>query len=163
MGLRSDVRVRQPAKDDLVGRRFVVTGIGSGFEGTIGIRVRRGDRVVGRGFAQSAGGGFALGEFSTTVELDRAPRPGTRLVVEVFGDTGDDGPGSDLRRVEVICFPDLAGWLLHRVERGDTLTGIVRQARDFGRTTLAQVVAANPAVTDPDVIRVGQLLRVPLS
>lgn len=163
MALRSDVRVRQPAKDDLVGRSFVVTGIGNGFEGTIGIRVRQGTRVVGRGFAQSAGGGFALGEFSTRVTLDRAPRAGTRLVVEVFGDTGDGGAGSNLRRVEVICFPDLAGWLLYRVERGDTLTSIVRMARDFGRTTVAQVVAANPAVTDPDTIRVGQQLRIPLS
>jgi nucleoid-associated protein YgaU len=162
MGLRTDVRVRQPAKNDLVGRSFVVAGFGSGFEGTIGIRVRQGTRVIGRGFAQSAGGGFALGEFSTTVELDRPPRAGTHVTVEVFGDSGEDGQGSDLRRVEVIVFPELAGWLLYRVETGDTLTSIVRTARDFGRTTIAQVVAANPAITDPDEIRVGQQLRIPL-
>jgi len=39
MGLISDVRVRQPANNDLVGRRFIVSGIGSGFEATIGLRL----------------------------------------------------------------------------------------------------------------------------
>ena len=52
-------------------------------------------------------------------------------------------------------FPDLIGWLLYRVESGDTLTGIVRKARDFGRTTVAQIVAANDQIEDPDLIQVG--------
>ncbi|GAB3991819.1 Gmad2 immunoglobulin-like domain-containing protein [Nocardioides marmoraquaticus] len=162
MGLRGDVRVRQPARDDLVGRRFVVAGIGSGFEGTIVVRVLQGSRVVGETSAQSSGGGVAIGEFVAEVELDRSPRPGTRLTVEVGGDSGD-GPPTNLRRVEVICFPQLTGWLLWRVERGDTLSRIVREVSDLGRTTVAQVVAANPAISDPDVIRPGQLVRVPLS
>ena len=59
-------------------------------------------------------------------------------------------------------FPDLQGWLLYRVERGDTLTSIVRKVRDYTRTTVAQVVAANPGISDPDVIRVGQRLRIPV-
>jgi phage tail protein X len=59
-------------------------------------------------------------------------------------------------------FADLQGWLLYRVERGDTLTAVVRKVRDFTRTTVAQVVAANPSITDPDVIRVGQRLRIPV-
>lgn len=162
MGLRGDIRVRQPAKDDLVGRRFVVAGIGSGFEGTVVVRVLQGAQVVASTSAPSSGGGIAIGEYVAEVELDRSPRPGTRLVVEVGGDSGD-GPPTNLRRTEVICFPGLTGWLLWRVGSGDTLTGIVRQVADLGRTTVAQVVAANPAVTDPDVIRPGQLLRVPLS
>ncbi len=39
MGVVTDVRLRQPRANDLVGDRFVVAGIGAGFEGTIGIRV----------------------------------------------------------------------------------------------------------------------------
>jgi hypothetical protein len=55
MGLQTDVRVRQPEKNDLVGDRFVVAGIGAGFEGTIGIRVLGpGRRVVGEGSADSS-------------------------------------------------------------------------------------------------------------
>jgi nucleoid-associated protein YgaU len=168
MGLISDVQVRQPAKDDLVGRTFVVSGIGAGFEGTIGIRLLDGrNRVVAQGSAQSAGGGTGVGEFSTELTVPKPPRAGTRLTLQVFGDNPglpDNGPspGFDLRQVSVIMFPDLQGWLLYRVERGDTLTGIVRKVKDFVRTSVAQIVAANPAITDPDVIRVGQKIRIPL-
>jgi len=168
MGVITDVRVRQPAKDDLVGRQFLVAGVGNGFEGTIGIRVLddRG-RVLAEGSAQSAGGMAAVGEFSTSVTVSSPPRAGTRLTVQVFGDNPglpDEGPspGFNLREVEVIMFPDLQGWLLYRVERGDTLTSIVRKVRDYTRTTVAQVVAANPKISDPDRIRVGQRLRIPV-
>ncbi len=168
MGLITDVRVRQPAKDDLVGRTFVVTGIGAGFEGTIGIRLLDGrGRVVAQGSAQSSAGGVGVGEFSTELTVHRSLRAGIRLTLQVFGDNPglpDEGPspGFDLREVPVIMFPDLRGWLLYRVERGDTLTGIVRKVRPFVRTSVAQIVAANPAITDPDLIRVGQKLRIPL-
>jgi len=167
MGLITDVRLRQPAKDDLVGRRFLVAGIGNGFEGTIGIRVldARG-RVLAEDFAQSSGGMAAVGEFSTRVTVADPPRDGTRLTVQVFGDNPglpDEGPspGFNLREVEVIMFAEMQGFLLYRVESGDTLTAIVRKVKDLTRTTVAQIVAANPKITDPDVIRVGQRLRIP--
>ncbi|MEO5652113.1 MAG: Gmad2 immunoglobulin-like domain-containing protein [Marmoricola sp.] len=164
MGIVSDIRLRQPAKGDLIGREFTVTGIGTGFEGTIGMRLlNRAGKVVGEAFAQSSGGMGPLGEFTTTFKVTKPPRAGTPLRLQVFGDNPGPGHGSDLREVEVIMFPDLFGWLLYRVERGETLTGIVRKARDFGKTSVAQIVAANTQVTDPDVIRAGQSLRVPLS
>jgi hypothetical protein len=163
MGILSEVTVRQPVKGDLVGRRFVVSGVGNGFEGTIGIRVMVGSRTIATGSAQSSGGNAAIGEFSTTVTVAKPPRAGTKVRVQVYGDTGDEGPGSDLKEVEVVMYPDLSGWLLYRVERGDTLTGLVRAASPYGRTTVAQIVAANPQVSDPDVIKVGWKLRIPLS
>jgi hypothetical protein len=128
MGLITDVRLRQPVDNELVGRRFLVTGIGAGFEGTIGIRVLgpKG-KVLATDSAQSSGGGIGIGEFSTRVKVDDPPRAGTRLTVQVFGDNPglpDEGPspGFNLREVEVIMFPDMQGWLLYRVESGDTLT-----------------------------------------
>ena len=166
MGILSDIRVRQPAKGDLVGRQFTVTGIGTGFEGTIGIRLlNRAGKVIATGFAQSTGGMAALGEFTTTLKVKNPPRAGTKVTLQVFGDNPGPGPGpgSDLREVEIIMFPDLIGWLLYRVEKGDTLTGIVRKARDFGKTTVPQVVAANSQIKDPDVIQTGWKLRIPLS
>lgn len=168
MGLVTDVKVRQPAAGDLVGDSFVVAGIGAGFEGTIGIRVLgpRG-RVIDRASAQSAAGGVGVGEFSAEVRLGDPPRPGTTLTVQVYGDNPglpDEGPspGFDTREVEVICFPGSRGFLLYRVESGDTLTGIVRKVRPHTRTTVAQIVAANPRIEDPDLIRVGWRLRVPI-
>jgi nucleoid-associated protein YgaU len=166
MGILSDIRVRQPAAGDLVGRQFTVTGIGTGFEGTIGIRLlNRAGKVISTGFAQSVGGMAAIGEFTTTMKVTSPPRAGTPLKLQVFGDNPGPGPGpgSDLREVEVIMYPDLIGWLLYRVESGDTLTGIVRKARDFGKTTVPQIVAANAQIKDPDVIQTGWKLRIPLS
>lgn len=167
MGIITTVRVRQPAKNELVGSTFTVAGVGAGFEGTVGLRVLgpRG-RELARGSAQAAGGLAGVGEFATSLTVPSPPRAGTRLTLQAFGDNPglpDEGPspGFDLFEVEVIMFPDLRGWLIYRVERGDTLTGIVRKVRDFTRTTVRQIVAANPQVTDPDVIRVGAKLRIP--
>lgn len=168
MGIMTDVRLRQPRTDDLVGDRFLVAGIGSGFEGTIGIRVLGPNgRVLAEDSAQSGAGGIGIGEFSTRVRLTDAPRPGTRLTVQVFGDNPglpDEGPspGFDTREAEVVCFPDSRGFLLYRVESGDTLTGIVRKLKPFTKVTVTQIVAANPRIEDPDLIRTGWRLRVPL-
>jgi len=168
MGIVTDVRLRQPRADDLVGDRFVVAGLGAGFEGTIGIRVLgpRG-RVVGQDFAQSSGGGIGVGDFSARVRVTDPPRAGTRLTVQAFGDNPglpDEGPapGFNLREVEVIFFPGSRGFLLYRVESGDTLTGIVRKVRDFTKVTVKQVVAANPRIQDDDVIVTGWRLRIPI-
>ncbi len=168
MGLITQVIVRQPARDALVGREFLVAGYGNGFEGTIGMRLLDGrGRVRASGSAQSVGGMVGIGEYSTTLEVPRPPRAGTRMTLQVFGDNPglpDEGPdpGFNLRQVPVIMFPDLAGWLLHRVERGDTLTGIVRSVRPYVRSSVRQIVAANPRITDPDHIEVGWKLRIPL-
>ena len=166
MGILSDIKVRQPARDDLVGKEFTVAGLGTGFEATIGVRLlNRAGKVIATGFATSSGGMALIGEFSTTLKVKTPPRAGTPVTLQVFGDNPGPGtgPGSNLREVELIMFPDLIGYLLYRVEKGDTLTGIVRKARDFGKTTVAQIVAANSQIKDPDVIQVGWRLRVPIS
>jgi len=167
MPIVTQVQVRQPQKLDLVGRRFVVSGVGSGFEGTIGLRVldSRG-RELAVGFAQSAGGMAGIGEFSSTLEMDSPPRAGTRVTLQAYGDNPglpDEGPspGFDLVEVPLIVFPGLRGWLLYRVVSGDTLTSIRRDLRPYTKATVAQIVAANPRIDDPDEIRVGQRLRVP--
>jgi hypothetical protein len=84
------------------------------------------------------------------------------VVVTVFGDDPSGGPGFNRRQVEVIMFADMRGWLLYRVDPGDTLSAIVREVRPFTRTTVAQIVAANPRIEDPDVIQVGWRLRIPM-
>src|SRR6476469_9999356 len=137
MGILSDIRVRQPAKDDLVGRQFTVAGIGTGFEGTIGMRLlNRAGKVIATGFATSTGGMALIGEFSAVLKVKNPPRAGTPVKLQVFGD--NPGPGS-------------------------APGSVVREARDFGKTTVAQIVAANSQIKDPDVIQTGWKLRIPIS
>ena len=168
MALVADVRVRQPRGNDIVGDSFVVAGIGAGFEGTIGIRVLgpKG-RALATGSAQSSGGGTGVGDFVTRVSIPDPPRAGTRLTVQVFGDNPglpDEGPspGFNTREVEVICFPGSLGFLIYRVESGDTLTGIVRKLKPFTKVTVGHIVKANPRIEDPDQIQTGWRLRVPI-
>ncbi len=168
MAVMTDVRVRQPRTNDLVSDRFVVAGIGAGFEGVVGIRVLGpSGRVLATDSAQSSGGGVGVGDFVARVHLADPPRAGTRLTVQVFGDNPglpDQGPspGFNTRTIEVICFPGSHGFLIYRVESGDTLTGIVRKLGPYTTTTVAQVVKANPRIDDPDLIQAGWRLRVPL-
>jgi phage tail protein X len=88
------------------------------------------------------------------------------VTLQAFGDNPglpDEGPspGFDLVEVPLIVFPKMRGWILYRVVRGDTLTSIRRDLRPYTKATVAQIVAANPRIEDPDVIRVGWRLRVP--
>ncbi len=161
MPLVDTVEVRQPARDDVVGRAFVVAGVGGGFEGTLQVRVTDDDREVARTFVTSRAGGVGAGDFSGEVRLDERVPDGTRLVVRVTSDRG--GPGDrDADRVSVLCFPRATGFVVHRVEEGDTITGVLRELADLTGAGVDDVVAANPAVTDPDVIEVGQRLTIPL-
>ena len=85
MPLVTDVRIRQPRKDDVVSDRILVAGIGAGFEGTIGIRVLGpGGKVLATDSAQSSGGGIGVGEFIVRVRIPDPPRPGTRLTIQVI-------------------------------------------------------------------------------
>ena len=123
MPIITDVRVRQPAKHELVAERFTVAGIGSGFEGTVGIRLLgpRG-KVIATDFAQAAGGMAGVGEFVAEIHVETPPRAGARVTLEAFGDNPglpDEGPspGFNLFEVELIMFSYMNGWVLYRVER----------------------------------------------
>ena len=167
MGVITDVRVRQPAKDDLVGRRFVVAGVGNGFEGTIGIRVLDGrGRVLAEGSAQSSRWHGRRGGVLHPVTVRSPPRDGTRLTVQVFGDNPglpDEGPspGFNLREVEVIMFATCGlAALPGRV-------AATRSPRSCGSCATSRVRRSRRSwppirrITDPDVVRVGQRLRIP--
>ena len=128
MGLITDVKLRQPAENELVGRQVPGRGDRRGLRGhDRDPRARPQGQGAGHRLGAVRGGGFGIGEFSTHVRLDDPPRAGTRLTVQVFGDNPglpDKGPspGFDLQENEVIVFPQMQGWLLYRVVSGDTLS-----------------------------------------
>ena len=164
MAMYPRMKVLQPQPFDLVDQRVQIAGVGSGFEATIGLRVRDGNsRQLARAFV-TAGGMGALGNFHAAVELPGVP-PTPEGFVEVFDDTGGDVP-LNMVVVPVVFGEHLVGgyfgFSLHTVVQGDTLAGIAQQA--YGDASqFPRIFAANRnQLSDPNLIHPGQQLRVPL-
>jgi hypothetical protein len=159
------IEVRQPLPHDVIGSTFTIAGFGTGFEASVSWRLLgRNASVLGEGFVQGVGSMGVLDDFGHDVSLARTVSASAAAVtLQVFGDdpSGLHPPGTDLDEVPLTLFSTLRGWRLHEVPPGDTLTAI---ARDHGQNTrFEDVLAANRDVlTDPDRIRPGQVLRVPL-
>ena len=158
------MKVLQPQPFDIVDQQVQIAGVGSGFEATIGLRVRDGNsRQLVRTFV-NAGGMGALGNFQAAVELPEVP-PTAEGFVEVFDAGGDDVP-RDMVVVPVVFGEHLVagyfGFALHIVVQGDTLSSIAQEA--YGDASqFPRVFAANcNQLSDPNLIRPGQQLRVPL-
>jgi Immunoglobulin-like domain of bacterial spore germination/LysM domain len=159
------IEVRQPREHDLIGRRFALAGLASGFEATVLWRVIETDGdVLGEGQVQGAGSMGVVQDFAQEVSLPAGTNArGAHVLLQVFGDdpSGLNPPGLDLHQVRVTLFTGLSGFRLHEVVPGDTLSAI---ARDHGQGTTADDVfeANRDTVMDPDRIFPGQVLRVPL-
>ncbi|MCW2742442.1 MAG: LysM peptidoglycan-binding protein [Blastococcus sp.] len=158
------IEVRQPRPHDVIGRTFTIAGFGTGFEATVIWRVLgRNASVLGQGRVQGVGSMGVLHDFGHDVTLTTTSAHAATVTLQVFGDdpSGQHRPGPDLDEVPAVLFGGLTGWRLHEVVRGDNLTKI---ARDHGEnTTVDDVFAANRDIlTDPNLIRPGQILRIPL-
>ncbi|MFS0703435.1 LysM peptidoglycan-binding domain-containing protein [Cellulomonas sp. 179-A 9B4 NHS] len=151
------IQLRSPLAGDLVGQQLVVAAIGTAFEASYGWRLLTdtGD-VVQDGFFQ-AGSMGTLEAFAQSVPMTHTHvGPAT---FELFGDdpSGEHAPGVDLVSARVVLVPGARGYRPHQVVRGDTLSAL---AREHG-SQVAWIVAAN-GIPDPDLIRVGQVLRIPV-
>jgi hypothetical protein len=159
------IEVRQPRENDLIGRRFSVAGFGSGFEATVLWRVLGQDGVpLAEGPVAGVGSMGVIDDFCQEVVLPGSVSArGAHVVLQVFGDdpSGQHPPGPDLNEVRVTLFTGLRGWRLYEVKGGNTLSEI---ARDQGENiTFTDVFEANRDIlNDPDTIKPGQILRVPL-
>lgn len=106
------------------------------------------------------------------VAVAKAPaeaRGGNETAVRPAADAGSDAanaPVTDAARSAAegatVGTPGGEALVPVRIEHGDTLTYIVR--RYYGRETPALITAvlrANPSITDPDVVLVGQMVLLP--
>lgn len=85
-------------------------------------------------------------------------------VLEVFHVSPKDGSVHDRTVVPVLLgrqiVPDYTAYLEHRVRSGETLSSIAEH--HYGNGGLYhRLVVANPSITNPDLISVGQVIRVP--
>ena len=158
-------RVDQPQPFDLVGDELLIAGVGHGFEGTLLWRVGEGhDERSGIIAAGSLG---AFRQFQSMADVSGAAFKLSRLFVEVFEESPATGEEIDRVIIPVLygplIVPDFIGYREHEVVAGDTLSEI---ADDFyGNPSLyPRIVEANPlTITNPDLIFVGQVFRIPVA
>lgn len=158
------IEVRQPREHDVIGRRFVVAGFGTGFEATILWRVLDEHRkTIGEGPVVGGGSMGVLDDFGHEIALGGGQWRGAHVILQVFGDdpSGQRPQGLDLNQIRVTLFTELQGWRLYEVRSGDNLTKI---AREHGQhTTADDIFSANQdKITNPNVIFPGQVFRIPL-
>ena len=119
------IEVGQPREHDLIGRRFTIAGVGTGFEATILWRVLGpSGATLGEGLIDGGGSMGVLDDFGHEVSLNAGSARGAHVILQVFGEdaSGTHPPGTDLNQVRVSLFSELDGWRLYEVRSGDTLT-----------------------------------------
>jgi hypothetical protein len=159
------MKVLQPQPFDIVDQQVQIAGVGSGFEATIGLRVRDGNsQELVRTFVTTGGTGV-LGNFQAAVQLPGVPDTAEGFV-EVFDAGGADVP-ANMVVVPVVFGENVVagyfGFALRTVVPGDTLTGIALEAYGDASEYLRIFVANRNQVSDPNLIFPGQQLRVPMS
>jgi len=159
------IKVQQPEPFDIVDQRVLIAGVGTGFEATIGIRVRDGNAAeLARTFVNTGGTGV-LGNFQVGVDLPDVPRTSDGFV-EVFDAGGADVP-ANMVVVPVVFGPSLVagyfGFGLRTVVPGDTLSGIAQEAYGDASLYLRVFLANRNQLVDPNLIFPGQQLRIPMS
>jgi immunoglobulin-like protein involved in spore germination/LysM domain-containing protein len=158
------IMLRHPRAHDIVDDPIEIAGIGTGFEGTLQVRVRdhRGRELAQKHF--QAGGTGIWGNFFLRLDVPGVPDD-PRGVLEVFEISAEDG--SELHAVvRPIVFgralrDPYTGFAVHRVTSGETLSSIAEQW--YGDPGSFRIIfeANRDQLTDPDVIVPGQQLRIP--
>lgn len=164
MAMYPRMKVLQPQPFDIVDQGVQIAGVGSGFEATIGLRVRDGNsQQLVRDFVNTGGTGV-LGNFQAAPELPGVPDTPDGFV-EVFDAGGADVP-ANMVVVPVVfgehLVPGYFGFALRTVVQGDTLAGISQEAYGDASLYLRILHANRNQISDPNLIFPGQQLRVPM-
>ena len=159
------IRLDMPREFDLVGSPVLIGGIGTGFEATINYRIHE---ATTRSPASSPSAAAPASTRSSRSASAVAQAPRSRS-------TGCSSRSSrSARRTARSCTRSRArcclatrmvkgyiGFREHTVKAGDTLTKIAR--KHYGTDDFQPIFRANVhLLDDPDVIQLGQVLRVPI-
>jgi hypothetical protein len=158
-----EIDLRHPRPHDIVDDPIEIAGVGTGFEGTLQVRVRD---AAGNELAQKhfqAGGTGIWGNFFLHLNVPGIPDK-ARGTLEVYEISAEDGSEINKEVVRIVFGRALnnpyQGFAIHRVRRGETLSTIAEQwYGDAGR--FRDIYDANRnQLNDPDVIFPGQRLRI---
>ncbi|MGB5952581.1 MAG: Gmad2 immunoglobulin-like domain-containing protein [Ornithinimicrobium sp.] len=160
------INVQQPQPFDLVSNLIQISGTaGAAFEANFNYEITDGHDVV-TGFFLAGDGVGGHGQFHHAVDISAAAFTLSRVFVHVYHVPPTDDPS---REDEVIVPVLLGGKIVpgytvyneYVVKAGDTLSSI---AADWlgSASDYPLLVAANAhTIADPDLISVGQVIRIP--
>lgn len=157
--------IRQPQPFDLVDDPLQVSGLRAGFEGQFSARVRDGNGAEIALVTLTAGGTGTWANFQATIDLPNTPST-PHGVLEVF-EPSAAGNGDELHKVTVALTFGRAlvnpyfGFAQYTVTAGDTLSGIAQQWYGNGALFTRIHEANRDQIVNPNVISVGQVLRIP--
>jgi hypothetical protein len=164
------IAVRSPQPFDIVGDSFTLCGLGVANEGVLGsATLTGGDGAVLAQLAPMSvpGSGFLFTLFDFTVTYGVPSRAEGILSVEADNPSGL--PQNSFSVTVPVTFgrpllgASYAGFRPHKVVGGDTLFGIAQAAYGDGHLWHRILIANRDQVNDPNVIRVGQVLRIPFA
>ena len=162
------IAVNSPQPFDIVGDNFTLCGLGQANEGVLGNAVLKDKNgtvlaEVSPMFVPSSGFLFTLFDFPVAVGMP-ATAEGT---LTVHADNPSGLPQNDFRVTVQLTFgrallgASYAGFQTHKVVAGDTLFGLAQNAYGDGNLWPRLFTANRDIISDPNRIKVGQVLRVP--
>lgn len=156
--------VRQPQPFDLVDDPVEVCGVGTGFEGTFAARVRDGNGTELSQITINAGGTGTWANFHATLPLGGVPTT-PQGTLEIFEFSAKDGSEVGKTVVPITFGPALIspyhGFAQYTVVAGDTLSAIAQQWYGNAAQWPRIFEANRDQITNPNLIFIGQVLRVP--
>ena len=156
--------VHHPRPYDIVHNPVHVAGYSTAFEGTVIVRLRDGnDQVIKQTFfTGGANGVYAAFRVNVGLQHEPVTRNG---FLEVYEESAKDGSPIGMVRRPIVygiaLLHEYRGYRLHTVASGDTLSQLAKN--EYGDASLWPVIHAANAhdVPDPDLIDIGQVLRIP--
>lgn len=160
------ISVQQPQPYDLVTDEVQVAGTAGGaFEATLGFEITQGKRRVTGSFMAGDGTG-GHGQFQFTTDVSGAGFTQSKAFVRVFVESmQQDGDRFDEVVVPVLLGAQIVpGYTVYDeyvVQRGDTLSRIAAEHLGAAADYPILVAANEPTIPNPNVISVGQIIRIP--
>jgi len=160
-----NIEIQQPQPFDLVDNTVLIAGNAVGFEGHLTITVSEGHFEF---TTNATTGSTSIRQFQAQIVIPNdVELKLDRLHVSIADDSAGDGDGIPAPVVTIPVLygprilPGYGGYWLHTVASGETLSALANRYYDDS-TQWQAIFRANPhLINDPDIIFVGQVLRIP--